>query len=275
MPRLNRLLFVIIIAAGLLVACGGGTPSATIPTVTQLPTAPPTDIPPTIPPTEEIFFTPTPDESADIFATPTPLGDDSIPTTDDSPCGLTALEGALNELDADTLQADHDTFMAAFREAAAEVEGWTLSGEPDPLAGLATTNAVPVANLRYRRGENQEASILISPAPPALHAFYQTCIGMADYYRAVGSLTDDATLTIEPLAALPPGVLVTVVEPTEEGGATGISEFIIEAYTVPTGEILFEYTSIPAFDEIEGRDPVARADAEALLQALADIAAGL
>lgn len=276
MPRLKTM-FLVIAAVALLVACGG-EPTQLIPTVAQLPTptdAPPTDIPPTgVPPTEEIFFTPTPGTGPEVFATPTPLGEVSDPAST-GPCGLNELEAALNGIDTDELQANHDSFLADFREAAVEAGGWTLSGEPDPLAGVATTNAVPVSSLRYRQGDNQEALILISPAPDALRAFYETCISMGDYYRAVGSLSEQATLTIEPLVALPAGVLVTVVEPAEDAGDTGITEFVIEAYTILAGNVLFEYTSIPAFDEIEGRDPVAREDAEALLGALVDIAAGL
>jgi hypothetical protein len=215
----------LILLAGLLTGCGGDT-AVVVPTVAELPTVTPTTIPadtatplPTDAP--EPFFTPTPvegeqDSTESGLPSPTPdtLDDASAPVVDSGPCGADALATALADLDQAALADSHTAFMADLREAAAALDDWVLAGNPDPLSGSGATDVLPRASLRYRRGDTQEAFMLVSPAPDSVRDWLVDCLADEGYFRA-GDVSAEAAISIEPLALGDSATLTTITEATD------------------------------------------------------------
>jgi len=230
-------LFCLALLALLLIACQPGT--QVVPTAAQLPSPTPQ---PTSAPTDEVFFTPTPTgealpsgenggsggatqvptqaggESPGAFASPTPeteevLGTEESILAESGPCSGAEMQAALAQSDLSALRAELDAFMERLRLAAGTLGDWTLSGEPDPLAGVVAPNALPIAQLRYRRGEAEEMIFLVSLAPGAIGSFLRGCISTEAFYRQA-DVPDGALLTLEPLSIGDQGVLVTITVPT-------------------------------------------------------------
>ncbi|GEM_PF-2697788 len=287
---MRRTMIVLILTALGLLAAACQPASQPVPTVAQLPTVTPTPTAsPTPPPTAIPFFTPTPAEveptGADAKETPSAAGAESSPapatptpeslvSADESGgggvCSAVAIEEALTGVDVEALRDDLDAFMDDLRGALADLmlAGWTLAGEPDPLSGTAVTDALPLASLRFRRGGDQEAQILVSRAGGALRDFLAGCIGVEEYFR-VGGMSAEATIAVEPIDLGDTGTLAVLVEPVDvEAGDTGLSELTTEIYSVMVGDTLIQFVNIPALDEAVGRTPVSQEDAFALLEAL-------
>ncbi len=276
------------LATALLVGCGGGA-APVIPTVAQLPT---------VTPTEEVFFTPTPadevppseappatgpalgatstgENGSPALPTPTPIsaGNGEIV---EGPCGPAEQDAALAGagLDLAALRTDLDAFAAALGTAAATVGEWTLSDAPDPFAG-SMGGDLPLARLSYQRGGIQQAAILVMPAPEALQALYNECLNEETFFRE-GDLSAEATITIEPLGIGDVGAVATIVEPLDpEASDTGSADFTTEMFIVLSGDKLFRFINIPAFDEAMGLDPISRGDVLVLLSAVVNAARGL
>ncbi len=277
----------LLMVLGMLLA-GCGSEPVVIPTVAQLPT---------VTPVEEVFFTPTPvvmpetgetpsggdaenlgegGEPGPALATPTPetLADQGGGGSD-GPCAQAEMDVLLAEADLGALRADLDAFMAGLRERAAVLGEWTLSDEPDPFAGEGTGGTLPLASLRYRRGEQQAANVLVMRTSGALRDFMDVCLEDAAYFRE-GDFSARTTVTVERLGIGDHGAVATVVEPVDpETSDTGLAEWRTEIYAVLIGDTVIQYINIPAMDEAMGLTPVSRSDVILLLSGLVDAARGL
>ncbi len=296
MRRMIRLLLV----SGLLLAGCASQQPPVIPTVARLPTVTPlpeesaTPAPPTASPlpaarTGEQFFTPTPVEEAGRSdepppATPTPdaLSPDSASRATPFPCSAAALEARLNALDRVALSAEHEVYLAHLRTTAREIGGWTLVNETDPLAGTFSADALPLGSLRYRRGE-AEALILVTAMVGDLLDYYSDCIAEEAYLRQ-GDISEQATVTIAPLALGRRAIRATIAEPvidlsvTPAAGETPAPAGAVATttrYLVLTDDALIQLLIIPALDQALGRPSLSQEDAEALLAALVEAAEGL
>jgi hypothetical protein len=277
----------------LLLAGCGGRAAPVIPTVAQLPT---------VTPTEEIFFTPTPAELTPVEVTAAPgeapegsrateeaggsdVGGPSTtlpsPTPETmaegeptgGPCSTADLDTVLAAVDLAALRADLDTFAARLRDAAAVIGDWSLSTEPDPLAGEGT--GLPLASLRYNRSSGQQAVILVTRATGMLREHYDACLPVEAFFRE-GDVSAEATVTIETLGIGDRGVLATIVEPVDpELSSTGITALSTQVYAVLIGDTLIRYVNIPALAEVMGQPPVSRSDALLLLSGLVSAVRGL
>lgn len=269
-----RIMLTLMIAAGLLAACGPGEPPV-IPTLAQLPSvtpAPPTAEPvasateaspvaSATPPTtalEESFTTETPADDPAPAATlattasPTP---DALPTarpTEPVACSAGALEALLLKLDAEELSAGQEGYMARLRAGAAEVGGWALIDAPDPLAGTTSADALPLGSLRYERA-GQEALVLVSAMIPEVQGYYRECISAEAYVRQ-GDVSATAEVALETLAMGEQAVRVTVAEPAldEAGAPTGELLTTTTLTLVLTEDALLQIMIIPALDEALG-----------------------
>lgn len=261
------------LAIALLAGCGGGE-APVIPTVAELPT---------VTPTEEVFVTPTPADEvppteiaptvAPDLPTPTPIAGGTGDTVE-GPCSPANLDVILAGLDNAALRADLDSFSTALRAAAVTVGEWTLTDVPDPFAGT-TEDTLPIARLTYARGGTQQAAILVIPAPDTVRALYNDCLTEQSFFRE-GDISASATVTVEPLAIGDLGVVATIVEPVDaEASDTGVSEWVTDVYVVLSGDKLYQFINIPAFDAAMGLEPINRADAVDLLSGIVEFGRGL